>query len=109
MSRKYTPPQAFETTTRPPITLSRVKSSQVAAVGYDPATRQLAIQFVNRSRADDADNGPAESPVYVYPDVSPETHANMLRAESIGVFFGTFIKPLAFKKYVAEPLPKDTK
>ncbi len=109
MARSYTPPQATETTPRPPITLSRVKSSQVAAIGYDPETRTLAMQFASRAKADSGMGGPVEAAVYHYPDVSPETHAALLgvgvEGHSIGVAFGSLIKPLAFKKYPAEALP----
>jgi hypothetical protein len=73
---------------RPNIELAPVKSSQVAAIGYDAATKTLAVRFAHGAGA-----------IYHYPDVEPETHAAFVAAESIGSYFGTHIKPLPFKKY----------
>jgi hypothetical protein len=97
MPKTYTPPQAFETTPRPPIALVRVKSQQVAAIGYSPELRTLAVQF--KAKAGDP-------PVYHYENVTPEQHAAFIGAESIGTFFGANIKPMIFRKYPAESLPE---
>ncbi len=99
MPRTHTPPQATETEPRPPISLQRVQSSQVAAVGYDPETKTLAVQFKSKA------TGETPVPVYHYPGVTIETHDEFIRADSVGTYFGAKIKPLAFKKYPAEPLP----
>jgi len=99
MAKTYAPPQPFETTSRPPIPLARVKSNQVAAIGYSPELRILAVQFKGKA------TGETPVPVYHYADVSPDMHAKFIGAESIGTFFGTNIKPMIFKKYPAEPLP----
>lgn len=72
----------------PHIALTPVKSSQVAAVGYDPQTKTLAVTFTR---------GPGT--IYHYPNVEPRTHQDFLRAESIGKFFGKHIKALPFKKF----------
>lgn len=100
MKKAYTPPQVFETTPRPPIQLARVKSSQVAAIGHDPATNTLAMQFKPRTDS-------AESVVYHYPNVNAEDAAELIGADSIGTHFGLFFKPLPFLKFPAEPLPPE--
>lgn len=69
------------------IAMTPVKSSQVASIGYNAATKTLAVTFTR---------GP--STVYQYPGVDPKMHADFLAAESIGTFFGKHIKPLPFKK-----------
>jgi hypothetical protein len=79
----------------PHIAMSEVKSSQVKHVGYDPATKTLALTFTRGLGA-----------VYHYPNVSPETHQALLKAESIGSHFGKHIKPLPFAKYVPKPVEK---
>lgn len=71
-----------------------VESHQVRAIGYCADTRTLAVTFTR---------GPGH--YYHYPDVSPETHAAFVGAESIGSYFGTHIKQLPFKKYRAEGVP----
>lgn len=76
---------------RPSIKLHPVESSQVAAVGYDAATRTLAVSFKRGAGA-----------IYHYEDVAPDTHESFLKAKSIGTFFGAHIKALPFKKYQAE-------
>jgi hypothetical protein len=70
------------------IPLTPVKSNQVAAVGYDASTKTLAATFVR---------GAGE--VYQYPNVEPSMHEALMKADSIGAFFGQHIKPLAFKKF----------
>jgi hypothetical protein len=89
--RTFPEPQAFSAQPRPPIELLAVNSSQVKAVGYDPATKTLAVTF-NRG----------QGAIYHYPDVSPELHAQFLAAESMGRFHGEHIKHLPFVKFPAE-------
>jgi len=43
--RTYTPPQPYNDEPRPPIALSPVVSSQVAAIGYDEESKTLAVTF----------------------------------------------------------------
>jgi hypothetical protein len=90
MSKDFKPAQDFEDGDAPAIELKPVDSSQVKAIGYDPATQTLACTFTR---------GPGH--IYHYPNVTPEQHAAFVGAESIGTHFGKHIKPLAFKKYRA--------
>lgn len=92
--RKFTEPAAFSDKPRPKIALTPVESSQVRAIGYDAATKTLAVQFTRGAGA-----------IYHYPNVEPETHESFLKAESIGTFFGKHIKPLAFEKFAPDPEP----
>jgi hypothetical protein len=94
MPKTYTPPQPFSTEPRPPIELNAVNSSQVKAIGYDPATKTLAVSFTRGTGA-----------IYHYPDVAPEIFEAFRAAESIGSFFGQHIKQLPFTKYAAEAEP----
>lgn len=87
MPREQIIPQAVSERPRPNIPLTPVKSNQVAAVGYDRATKTLAVTFRRGSH------------VYHYHGVEPETHQAFIGAESIGNFFGRHIKPLAFEKF----------
>lgn len=91
MPKTYTPPQAFANEARPPIELSTVNSSQVKAIGYDPATKTLAVTFTRGTGA-----------IYHYHQVEAETFDAFKGAESIGSYFGQHIKPLPFTKYAAE-------
>lgn len=65
------------------IPLTPVQSSQLHAVGFDPVTGTLAIQFKNSA-------GP--SSVYHYSNFSQEAFDNFKSAESLGRYFGTNIK-----------------
>lgn len=89
--RKFAEPAAFSKNPRPAISLHPVESSQVRAIGYDAATKTLAVQFTRGAGA-----------IYHYPNVEPETHKAFVGAESIGTFFGKHIKPLAFEKFAPE-------
>lgn len=89
MPREYKAPQAFEEGEPLNIPLTPVASNQVKAVGYDPVTQTLAVQF-NYGKA-----------LYQYPNVTPEQHAAFVGAESIGKHFGAHIQGLPFKKYMA--------
>ena len=75
------------------INMQAVDSNQVAAIGYDPETKTLAVSFT-RGQA-----------LYQYPNVEPEVHAAFLAAESVGKFFGAHIKDLPFNKFkLPEPV-----
>jgi hypothetical protein len=56
-----------------------VVSSNISALGYDPATRTLRIEF-KPSRT-------GKGPQYDYFDVEPATVDEMVKAESMGSFF----------------------
>lgn len=60
-----------------------VKSSNIEAVGYDAATRKLTVHFKNGSKHD-------------YADVPADTHAAMMKADSVGGFFHKHVRS-AFK------------
>ena len=57
----------------------KVESSQIVSVGYDADTKVLEIEFKGGS-------------VYQYFDVPSERYTEMLTAESVGKYFGKFIK-----------------
>lgn len=89
--KTFPAPAPFTDKPRPPIALTPVKSNQVAAIGYDPDTKTLAVSFTRGTA------------IYHYPGVTPETHAAFIGAESIGKFFGQHIKALPFSKFAPEP------
>lgn len=91
MPKQFPAPQDFSKNPRPAIQLTPVKSSQVAAVGYHPETKTLAVTFQHGVGA-----------LYCYPGVSPETHTAFLKAKSIGKFFGEHIQGLPFEKFAPE-------
>lgn len=55
------------------------KSSQMAAHGYGPVAKTLAVRFQSGE-------------IYHYKDVPPETYANMTKATSLGSFLHHNIK-----------------
>ncbi len=69
------------------IALIPVDSSQIAAIGHDPATQTLAVQFKNWT-------GEVTS-VYHYRNFTAEQFAAFQAAESKGKHFGAHIKPFA--------------
>ncbi len=79
------------------IEMSAVESSQIAAIGHDPETNTLAIQFKNKG-------GPGAT--YHYDNVDVELFDRFRNADSKGTFFGKEIKADA-KAYpftrIAEP------
>lgn len=58
----------------PAIPMTACKSSNIAAHGYDAASRTLEVQFTNGAR-------------YQYHDVPPEVADGFTQAESVGKFF----------------------
>lgn len=84
------------------ITRTPVKSSQIASIGYSEPSKELDIEFTNRSKT------PRPPSVYRYSNITPDLHAKLIGAESIGTFFGKEIKPLAgsypFRKLTQEEL-----
>lgn len=64
---------------KPTIKLQQVKSSMLAAHGYDPESRTLAVQFTNGA-------------TYHYADVPPEAAEAFAKAESAGGHFGKHIR-----------------
>lgn len=77
--------QAEETQSTPVIELEVVESSQINAIGHDPETNTLAIQFKS-FRGDVLST-------YHYANFSEEKFAEFKGAESIGRYFGKHIKP----------------
>lgn len=63
-----------------PVRREPVQSSAVSAVGYDPATNELEIEY-------------AHGDVYRYSLVPPSVHRALLAAPSIGSFVNREIKP----------------
>ena len=57
-----------------------VKSSNIKAIGYNAVKKELHIQFSSGS-------------TYAYHGVTPELHAALLNAESIGSHFARHIRP----------------
>ena len=79
---------------------TKVVSSQIESVGYDPASKVLEIQF--KSRRDGI-----EGPVYQYDGVPQEIADQLVAAQSVGRYFGAFIKgKFPFRKIEAPPEPK---
>lgn len=66
------------------IPLTGVNSSNIKAIGYDAATRTLAIQFHGR--------GAAPGPTWNYHPVTAEGYAVLRDAESVGKYFNDHIK-----------------
>lgn len=59
--------------------MTAVKSSNIKAIGHDPETKTLAVEFLNGN-------------VYHYADVSAEKYHALLRADSIGGHLNAHIK-----------------
>lgn len=95
MARTFSAPQDYSKDARPQIALSPVKSNQIKAVGYDAATKTLAVTFTRGAGA-----------IYHYPGVTPEAHAAFIGAESIGKHFGQHIQSLPFAKFAPDPVPE---
>lgn len=90
-TKTFAEPAAFSEAKRPPIPLTAVESNQVGAIGYDEATKTLAVQFKRGARA-----------IYHYPNVERETFEAFKGAESIGTYFGQNLKNLPFEKFPCE-------
>jgi len=70
-----------------------VKSSNVDSVGYDEGTKMLEIQFKSGA-------------IYQYAGVEPQTHADLMGAESVGKFVNQNIVRAGFKGQKMEPEQK---
>ncbi|WP_175682671.1 KTSC domain-containing protein [Burkholderia cenocepacia] len=78
-------------TTAPHIPVQEVESSQIHAIGHDPATNTLAIRFKSRASG-------APTSLYHFQNVTTEDFEAFRDADSIGSHFGKYIKPYD-KKY----------
>lgn len=67
-----------------------VDSSAVSHVGFEPETSVLWITYTSNR-------------TYRYVGVPAETHAQLMRADSVGKFIGTIIKP-NFVAYEVGPM-----
>ncbi|KVQ87317.1 hypothetical protein WK09_19970 [Burkholderia ubonensis] len=79
-------------TTAPHIPVQEVESSQIYAIGHDPATNTLAIRFLAKR------GGDKPGSLYHYANFTAEDFEAFRDAESIGSHFGKHIKPYD-KKY----------
>lgn len=59
--------------------MQSVSSSNIAAVGYNEATKKLHVQFHNGS-------------TYVYDDVPADVHEALVNADSVGKYFNANVK-----------------
>jgi hypothetical protein len=59
--------------------MQEVKSSQIRAVGYDPNTSTMQVEFSNGAR-------------YTYHGVESHQHRALMHAESIGTYFHKHIR-----------------
>lgn len=59
----------------------QVSSSNIASVGYDPASSTLEVEFHNHQ------DRRRSGPVYQYYGVPAEVHQRMMRSESVGRYF----------------------
>lgn len=73
-----------------PVHLAPVESSQIEAIGHDPVTKTLVIEFKRRP-------GDAQGSIYRYANVSGALFADLRDAKSVGTFFYKHIKPAAEK------------
>lgn len=62
-----------------PMTMTPVESSQLAAIGYDPASLTLGVTFKGGGH-------------YRYAGMSPEHYAEFMAADSKGSHFGKFVR-----------------
>lgn len=69
------------------IGLEPVESSQIAAIGHDPASSTLAVQFAPNAKRDEAAGS-----IYHYAGVDAELFDRFRHAPSKGAFFGAYIK-----------------
>lgn len=81
------------------ITLNPVASSQIHGIGYDEATKTLAVQFKRKGPAgDDGKPTMVAGSIYHYGNVTPDQHKAFAGAESLGRHLGQTFKadPEAF-------------
>lgn len=72
-----------------PDMLQKVESSQIAAIGHDPLTNTLVIQFPGYAGASGS--------VYTYANFTAEDFEAFRNAPSVGSYFYKFIKPNSLK------------
>lgn len=77
------------------IELKPVESSNIEAIGHDPAAREMHVRF---KPGKDGKRG-----VYIYAEVPEEVHSDWLAAESIGKHFHANIKGKFAHRFVADP------
>jgi hypothetical protein len=72
----------------PAIAMDAVESSQIKAIGYDAASRTLAVEFIKRGK-----NVPAgATSLYHYAEVPASEHADFMAAVSKGQHLDAHIK-----------------
>lgn len=76
--------------TKSTITLRRVESSQIKAMGYVPAEAAFYIEFPVSERT--LAKEPGKRSIYVYSDVDFPTAKHLLSAKSKGIAFGETLK-----------------
>jgi hypothetical protein len=71
------------------MTRKPVKSSQLAAIGYDPISQTLEVEFTPTRKQEAADH---PGSIYQYSNVAPGDAARLEEAESVGSHFIKIIK-----------------
>lgn len=83
----------------PDIALTPVSSSQIHAIGHDPVTNTLRVQFKSKA-------GPGST--YDYTGVSADMYDKFAKAESIGRFFGAYVKAQFDFRKLPAPVKAET-
>jgi KTSC domain len=82
------------------IELEPVKSGNIARIGYDPAKKELHVQFHPRP-------GMKTGPVWKYAGVEPHEYDQLKTSRSVGSQFANFIKPYKAATKVSDGEAKD--
>ncbi|MNK87959.1 hypothetical protein D3C87_1079080 [compost metagenome] len=90
MPKAFSKPADYSEKEYVAIPMTAVTSNQIAAVGYSPERKTLAVTFTRGTGA-----------VYHYPNCDQQVHTDFMAAESKGKFFGERIKSLPFNKFPA--------
>ena len=86
---------------------TRVKSSNIASVGYSDRTETLEVAFLAEGDKQRAEVRKEEGAIYRYMGVPPQVHDALMKAESKGKYFHANIRDrYPFDKVRAEPAKK---
>lgn len=69
---------------------TKVVSSQIASIGYQAENKLLEVEFVGKAGAPGS--------VYLYHEIEPETHAELMAAESVGKYFNQHLRRRTFTR-----------
>jgi KTSC domain len=83
--------------------MNKIRSSNIHAIGYEPAESRLRVQFLRKGEDDDGKPAMVPGDIYDYDGVPADIYDGLIAAEHPGAEFALKVRKGGFKFRKLEP------